>query len=77
MSVRHRSPVYRIIGITLAYLVLGAALFVPILASSTPNMVLFWVIMSIYIAAYIATVVINEIVTRKRYPSYVKKKDDE
>ena len=76
MSVKHRSPVYRIVGITFAFLVLGTALFVPILASSTPNMVLFWVILSIFIATYIATVVINEVFTRKRYPDYTKKKDE-
>ena len=76
MSVKHRSPVYRIVGITLAFLVLGVALFVPIMASAEPNMVLFWVLLSIYLTAYVATVVVNEIVTRKRYPDYAKKKDE-
>jgi len=76
MSVKHRSPVYRIVGITLAYLVLGVALFVPILASTTPNMIVFWVVMAIYLTAYVVTVVLNEVITRKRYPEYNKKKDE-
>lgn len=75
MSIKHRSPVYRFIGITLAFVVIGTALFVPLFVGIKDNLILVWIIFGIYIAAYIATVIVNEIVTRKRYPEYCEKKE--
>ena len=78
MSIKHRSPLYRIIGITLAFLLIGAVLFVPLVISfGKDNPVLTYIILGVYLAAYVATIVINEIVVRKRYPDPKKDPNDE
>ncbi len=67
MSSRHHHRSYRIVAILCAYLLLGAALFVPLAASPDPNYVLLWVLLGIWVVALVATIVINEIIIKKKY----------
>ena len=77
MSIKHRSPIYRIVGITLAFVVAGVALFVPLIVGIQSNRILVWILLGVYVAAYLTTVIVNEIVIRKRYPDYQKSKREE
>ena len=78
MSNRHHHRSYRIFAIVCAYLLIGAALFVPLAASSDPNFILLWVLLGIWSAALVATIVINEIIIKKKYGGdFLKKKDED
>ena len=77
MPSRHHKRSYRIIAITFAFLLLGAALFVPLGTQKEPNMILLYVLLGIYVAAYVATIVINEIIIAKKYHGDFLKKTDE
>ena len=63
----HHRPIYRITAITLAYLLFGAALFVPLGTQKEPNVVLLIVLGSLWLILLIATIVGNEIYIRKKY----------
>ena len=77
MSSRHHHRSYRIIAIFCAYLLIGAALFVPLAASPDPNYILLWVLLGIWGAALVGTIVVNEIIIKKKYGGdFLKKKDD-
>ena len=65
-SVHHRRW-YRVIAISLAYLLFGAALFVPLGSQKDPNLVLLIVLGSIWFVAWIASIVVNEIIIAKKY----------
>ena len=78
MSSRHHRRSYRVIAIFCAYLLIGAALFVPFAAVPDPNYVILWVLLGIWVAALIATIVINEIIIKKKYGGdFLKKKEGE
>lgn len=63
----HHRPIYRIVAISLAFLLFGAAIFVPMGAQKEPNLVLILVLLGIYLALWIGTIVTNEIIIRKKY----------
>ena len=65
-SVHHRRS-YRVIAISLAYLLFGAALFVPLGSQKDPNLVLLIVLGSIWFVAWIVSIVVNEIIIAKKY----------
>ena len=78
MSSRHHHRWYRIIAIFCAYLLIGAALFVPLAASPDPNYILLWVLLGIWSAAFIATIIVNEIIIKKKYGGdFLKKKGED
>ena len=78
MSSRHRRRSYRIIAILLAFLFIGAAIFVPLMASPDRNYIVMWVLLGIWVALLIGTIVGNEIVIKKKYGGdFLKKKDEE
>lgn len=78
MSSRHHRRSYRIVAIFCAYLLIGAALFVPLAAVPDPNYVLLWVLLGIWVLALVGTIVINEIVIKKKYGGdFLKKKGEE
>lgn len=78
MSSRHRRRSYRIIAILLAFLFIGAAIFVPLMASPDRNYIVMWVLLGIWGALLIGTIVGNEIVIKKKYGGdFLKKKDEE
>lgn len=60
-----RGRLYRIIAIILAFLLIGVAVFVPILSGKDVNPIVLWVAVGIYAAAFIGTIVINEIIIYK------------
>ena len=64
---KRKGRAYRIIVITVAFALLGMALFLPLMMSGgDKNWVLIYTIFGVYIAAYVGTVVVNEIVIYKR-----------
>ena len=74
----HHSPIYRIAAIALAYLLFGAAIFVPLGAQKEPNVILLVVLLCVWFAALIATIVVNEIRIKKKYGGdFLKKEKDE
>ena len=78
MSSRHRRRSYRIIAILLAFLFIGAAIFVPLMASPDRNYIVMWVLLGIWVALLIGTIVGNEIVIKKKYGGdFLEKKDEE
>ena len=78
MPSRHHKRSYRIIAICLAYLLFGAAIFVPLGTQKEPNLVLLIVIGSIWLAALVGTIVGNEIYIQKKYGGdFLKKEEDE
>ena len=78
MSSRHHRRSYRILAILCAFLLIGVALFVPLAATSDPNYILLWVLLGIWTAALIGTIVVNEIIITKKYGGdFLKKKDRE
>ena len=78
MSSRHHRRWYRIIAIFCAYLLIGAALFVPLAASPDPNYVLLWILLGVWSAAFIGTIVVNEIIIKKKYGGdFLKKKGED
>ena len=77
MPSRHHRRSYRIIAIILAFLLLGAAIFVPLGAQSEPNALLIYILLGIYLVALVATIVINEVIIWKKYKGDFLKKDDE
>lgn len=78
MSSRHHRRSYRIAAIFCAYLLIGAALFVPLGATPDPNYVLLWVLLGIWTIAFIGTIVINEIIIKKKCGGdFLKKKDED
>ena len=72
MSNKRRGRLYRIIVIILAFLLIGAAVFIPLMTGSNRNDVVIYVALGIYGVALVATIVINEILIYKR-----KKASDE
>lgn len=77
MPSRHHRRSYRITAICLAYLLFGAAIFVPMGAQKEPNLVLLIVLGSIWFVALAATVIVNEIVIKKKYGGdFLKKEED-
>ena len=67
MPSRHHRPLYRITAIILSFLLLGAAVFVPLGVQKEPNLVLLIVLASVWLVALIGVIVANEIVIRKKY----------
>ena len=67
MPSRHHRPLYRITAIILSFLLLGAAVFVPLGVQKEPNLVLLIVLASVWLVALIGVIVDNEIVIRKKY----------
>lgn len=67
MRINHHRPIYRIVAITLAYLLFGCALFVPLGSQKEPNLVLLIVLAGVWALAWIGTIVANEIVIKKKY----------
>jgi len=67
MPSRHHRPLYRITAIILSFLLLGAAVFVPLGVQKEPNLVLLIVLASVWLVALIGGIVANEIVIRKKY----------
>lgn len=57
---------YRITVIIIAFLLLGAAIFVPISTSKPINYVLLFVALGIYVASLLATIIITEIIYARR-----------
>lgn len=62
------STLYRILAIIVAFALLGIAIFLPLLSAEDRNYILIFVMLGIYVAALIATIVITEIywVRRKK-----------
>ncbi|MCR5348680.1 MAG: hypothetical protein K6E59_03645 [Bacilli bacterium] len=75
----HHRPLYRIVAIILAYVLLGAAFFVPLGIQKEPNVVLLIVLAAIWLLALTGTIVANEIIIRKKYGGdfLEKEKSDE
>lgn len=67
MPSRHHRPIYRITAIFLAFLLFGAAVFVPLGTQKEPNLVLLIVLGAIWLLALVGTIVSNEIYIRKKY----------
>ena len=67
MPSRHHRRSYRITAIILAFLLLGAALFVPLGAQKDPNFVLICVLAGIWFLAMLGVIVGNEIYIKKKY----------
>ena len=67
MPSRHHHPLYRITAIILSFLLLGAAIFVPLGVQKEPNLVLLIVLGSVWLLALIGVIAANEIVIRKKY----------
>ncbi len=68
-----KSPAYRISVILVCAIILGAAIFGPLLGiSKYESRWIVWIILGVYIAAVIGTIVINEILIRRK-----KKKQNE
>lgn len=57
---------YRITVIVVAFLLLGAAIFVPISTSKPINYVLLFVALGIYVVSLLATIIITEIIYARR-----------
>ena len=77
MPSRHHKRSYRITAIFLAYVLFGAAILVPLGVQKEPNVVLLIILGSIWLAALVATIVINEIHIQKKYGGDFLKKEDE
>ena len=79
MPSRHHRPTYRITAIFLAFLLFGAAVFVPLGVQKEPNVVLLVVLGVIWFLALTGTIVANEIYIRKKYGGdfLSPQKDDE
>lgn len=75
MSSRHHRRSYRIAVIIAAYLLFGAAIFVPMGAQAEPNLVLLFVLLGVWLVALAATIVINEIIIKRKYGGDFLKKD--
>lgn len=67
MPSRHHRRWYRVVAILLAYLLFGAAIFVPLGAQKEPSVVLLIVVGSIWFLALVGTIVGNEIYIKKKY----------
>lgn len=67
MPSRHHKRSYRITAITLAYLLFGTAIFVPLGMQVGPNLVLLFVLLGIWFLLLVGTIVINEIIIKKKY----------
>ena len=65
-SNRRRGRAYRIVAITLAFLLFGVAIFVPLMTGSERNSVWVYIFFGVFLAAYVATVVVNEIIIWRR-----------
>lgn len=61
-----RGRAYRIIAITIAFVLLGLALFIPLMTMGNRNDAVIYTLLAVFIAAYVGVVVINEIVIYKR-----------
>lgn len=80
MPSRHHRPIYRITAITLAFLLLGAAIFVPLGMQKEPNIILLIVLGAIWLLGLIGFIVWNEINIKKKYGGDFlssKEKDEE
>ena len=78
MPSRHHRPIYRITAISLVFLLIAAAVFVPLGAQKEPNLVLIIVLGTIWFVAWIGTIVVNEIVIKKKYGGdFLSHKNDE
>ena len=78
MRSRHHRPIYRITAIALVYILFGAAIFVPLGAQKDPQPVLLIVLGVIWLLAMVGTIVVNEIVIRKKYGGdFLPHEDDE
>ena len=75
--INRRGRAYRIIAILLAFLLIGIAVFVPILAGKDVNYVVLWVALSIYAVALVGTIVANEIIIYKRNKNLPDQSDGE
>ncbi len=75
MRSRHHRPLYRIVAISLVYLLFGAAVFVPLGTQKDPNPVLLIVLGSVFVALWIGTIVVNEIIIKKKYGGDFLSKD--
>ncbi len=78
MPSRHHKRSYRVIAISLAYLLFGAAIFAPLGAQKEPNLVLLFVLLGIYILLWVGTIIGNEIYIKKKYGGdFLPHKDEE
>ena len=66
MSNRRKGRAYRIIVILIAFVLIGAAVFIPLLMGSNRNDVLIYVLLGVYLAALVGTIVANEIIIYRR-----------
>ena len=71
-SNRRRGRFYRIVVILVAFVLIGAAVFIPLMSGSNRNEVAIYIALGVYLAALIGTITINEIIIYKR-----KKHEDE
>lgn len=62
---KRRGRAYRIIVILIAYALAGAAIFIPLLSFKQDNKLPIYITFGIFMAALIATIVVNEIIIRK------------
>ena len=63
---KRRGRAYRIIAITIAFVLLGLALFIPLMMMGNRNEAVIYTLLSVFLVAYVGVVVINEIVIYKR-----------
>ena len=61
-----RGRAYRIIAITIAFVLLGLALFIPLMMMGNRNDAVIYTLLAVFLVAYVGVVVINEIVIYKR-----------
>lgn len=71
MSNRRKTWFYRLIVILIAFGLVGAAVFIPLLSGTDRNDAVVYIALTIYLVALVATIVINEIIIyrqKKNHP---------
>ena len=66
MSNKRKGRLYRIVVIIVAFVLIGAAVFIPLMAGSNRNDVVIYIALAVYAAALIGTILVNEIIIHKR-----------
>ena len=72
-----RGFLYRFIALTLAFAILGIAIFIPILAGSQGNNLPGIIALSVFAGLYVITLVVNEIIVFRKKRKAKKEEDEE